>query len=212
MSKEIEEFIKRHAPDLIRSVHQTRLFPSVKMAQMIIESSGKDANGKFGIGKGLAVRKANNYFGIKADSRWKGKKIALSTPRDGKPVNYFRVYATALDSLKDHTRFLMVNARYKAHGVFTATTPELQAEALQMAGYSESPNYSKVLRGLMTLYHLKDLDVKKTSTNMAVWYVLGSAAVLTATAFAFRHQLIELINPRKKKHESVTIFKRAAQR
>lgn len=80
MSKEVEEFIKRNAADVIRSVQKTSLFPSVKMAQMIIESSGKDANGKFGIGKGLAVRKANNYFGIKADRRWAGQKVALSTP------------------------------------------------------------------------------------------------------------------------------------
>ncbi|MBA2611307.1 MAG: glucosaminidase domain-containing protein [Bacteroidetes bacterium] len=196
MSKEVVDFIKRNAADVIRSVQNTSLFPSVKTAQMIIESSGKDANGKFGIGKGLAVRKANNYFGIKADSRWKGKKIALSTPRDGKPISYFRVYAAPLDSLKDHTHFLMVNTRYKANGVFAAKTPEQQAEALQRAGYSESPNYSKVLRGLISTYHLKELDNKKPSDDFTMWYVLGSTVVLAATAFAFRNQIKELIKPK----------------
>lgn len=33
MSKEVEDFIKRHAADVIRSVNGTSFFPSVKMAQ-----------------------------------------------------------------------------------------------------------------------------------------------------------------------------------
>src|SRR5438309_1420405 len=127
MSKETEDFIKRNASDVIRSVKGTGIFPSLKMAQMIIESSGKDEKGKFGMGKGLAVRKANNYFGIKADKSWKGRKIALSTPKDGKPVSLFRVYSAALDSMKDHTDFLLRNSRYKSYGVFSAKTPEAQA-------------------------------------------------------------------------------------
>ena len=203
MSKEVEEFIKRHAADVIRSVQKTGLFPSVKMAQMIIESSGKDQYGKFGIGKGLAVRKANNYFGIKADRRWKGKKIALSTPRDGKPVSYFRVYPSTLDSLKDHTNFLIVNSRYRTYGVFAAKTPVMQAEALQRAGYSESPNYSKALLGLMKAYRLTELDKKKPSDDFTIWYVLGSAVVLAATAYAFRKQIMETIKPKNNEHSEI---------
>lgn len=200
MSKEVEDFIKRNAADVIRSVQKTSLSPSVKMAQMIIESSGKDEYGKFGIGKGLAVRKANNYFGIKADRRWTGRKIALSTPRDGKPISYFRVYPSALDSLKDHTNFLLVNSRYKAHGVFASKTPEMQVEALQRAGYSESPNYSKALLGLIKVYKLKELDNKKPNHDFTAWYVLGSAIVLAATAYALRNQIKEIIKPKSHEH------------
>lgn len=210
MSKEVEDFIKRHAADVIRSVQTTSLFPSVKMAQMIIESSGKDQNGKFGIGKGLAVRKANNYFGIKADARWKGKKVALSTPRDGKPVSYFRVYPSALDSLKDHTNFLIVNARYKNNGVFTAKTPLMQAQALQRAGYSESSNYSNALLKLMSAYQLTELDKKTPNTDFTVWYMLGSAVVLAATAYSFRKEIMEIIKP--KTNERTKISQRTLKR
>ena len=191
MSKETEDFIKRNASDVIRSVQGTGIFPSLKMAQMIIESSGKDEKGKFGIGKGLAVRKANNYFGIKADKNWKGKKVALSTPRDGKPVSLFRVYNAPLDSMKDHTDFLLRNSRYKSYGVFSAKTPEAQAEALQRAGYSESPTYSRALIGLIKAYKLSDLDGAKPTDDFTTWYVLGGAFVLAATAYAFRHQIKE---------------------
>jgi flagellum-specific peptidoglycan hydrolase FlgJ len=189
MSKEVEDFIKRNAENVIRSVQGTRLFPSLKMAQMIIESSGNDEHGKFGIGKGLAVRKANNYFGIKADSSWKGRKIALSTPKDGKPVSYFRVYPTALESMKDHTAFLIKNGRYKANGVFTAHFPKAQADALQRAGYSESPTYSRALIGLINAYGLTQLDKKQPTKDFAKWLVLGSAVALAATAYAFKDEI-----------------------
>lgn len=193
MSKEVEEFIKRNANDVIKSVKGTGIFPSLKMAQMIIESSGKDEKGKFGIGKGLAVRKATNYFGIKADKGWKGKKVQLATPRDGKPVSQFRVYTTPLDSLKDHTDFLLKNSRYKTHGVFNARTPEAQAESLQKAGYSESPTYSKALIGLIKAYKLKDLDKASSSPSAGFtpWYVMGGIIVLASTAYAFRKQIKE---------------------
>jgi flagellum-specific peptidoglycan hydrolase FlgJ len=199
MSKEVEDFIKKNAESVIRSVQGTRLFPSLKMAQMIIESSGKDGNGKFGIGKGLAVRKANNYFGIKADNSWKGRKVALSTPMDGKPISYFRVYSNALDSLKDHTAFLLKNGRYQAHGVFTASSPKAQADALQKAGYSESPTYSSALIGLINAYQLTQLDKKRASQDFTKWYVMGSVLLLAATAYAFKNELIETLT--ETKHE-----------
>lgn len=192
MSKETEYFIAKHASDVIRSVQGTGFFPSIKMAQMIIESSGRDENGKFTIGRGLAVRKANNYFGIKADARWQGTKVALNTPKDGKPVSLFRVYPSALDSLKDHTQFLMVNPRYKKHGVFSAKNPTEQAGALQRAGYSESPTYGKALLGIIKAYHLEQLDArvnranrkKQTASNaLPLLLIAGTALVLMGSYY-----------------------------
>ncbi len=200
MTTPTDIFISKNANDVIQSVKGTGYFASLKMAQMIIESSGKDENGKFGIGKGLAVRKANNYFGIKADKNWKGKKVALSTPRDGKPVSFFRVYPNGLDSLKDHTQFLLNNSRYKKNGVFNAKTPQEQAEALQRAGYSESPTYSKALIGIIKAYNLEQLDGKKTflpatnsntkKSNTTTMVVVGvSALVLIGGAYYFREDI-----------------------
>jgi flagellum-specific peptidoglycan hydrolase FlgJ len=187
MSKETIDFINKNANDVIKSVQGTGVFPSLKMAQMIIESSGRDAQGKFVIGQGLAVRKANNYFGIKADKNWKGKSVALSTPKDGKPVNLFRVYPTTLDSLKDHTQFLLRNSRYKSAGVFTAKTPQAQAEALQHSGYSESPSYSKALIGLIKAYNLESLDGQKVQSSTGYFIVGGM--LLCLGAYYFREDI-----------------------
>lgn len=202
MSKEVTDFIAKYANDVIKSVKGKNIFPSIKMAQMIIESSGRDANGKFGIGKGLAVRKATNYFGIKADRRWAGKKIALSTPKDGKPVSWFRVYNSPLDSMLDHTQFLLKNARYSTHRVFTAKTPQEQAEALQRAGYSESPTYSRALIAFIKAYNLTELDNKKEHHPKRYILLAGGLLLLTGAIY-FKDELKtsynHLVNNIKKK-------------
>lgn len=69
------DFINKYADWVISSTFGTGIFPSVKMAQMIIES-GNSA----GIaGESSLAKKYNNYFGIKADSSWKGKSVNLAT-------------------------------------------------------------------------------------------------------------------------------------
>lgn len=196
MSKETIDFINKHADAVIKSVEGTGLFPSLKMAQMIIESSGKDENGKFGIGKGTAVRKANNYFGIKADKGWTGRKVQLNTPKDGNPVSLFRVYDTALDSLKDHTRFLLQNPRYKNNGVFTAKTPQAQANALQRAKYSESATYDKTLIGLIKAYNLEQLD-KTPAGSFKGLIIAAGITILCASIYCFREQIIGHFSPDK---------------
>lgn len=182
MSKERQEFINKYANDVIRATQGTPIFPSVKMAQFIIESA--DRNGK--AGQGTTFLKANNGFGIKADKAWQGAKMAFNTPKDGKPVSYFRVYATPYDSIKDHTQFLLNNKRYAAHGAFKATTPEEQINALANAGYSESPTYAKALIAMINAYNLKALDKQKPTPGSApggnntaiLLFLLAAAAVL----------------------------------
>lgn len=199
MSAEVQAFINRHATDVITSVKGTGIFPSVTMAQMIIESSGKDADGVFRIGRGIAVRKANNYFGIKADPSWHGPKVALSTPRDGRPVNYFRVYPSVLDSLKDHALFLLQNARYRSHGVFTARSPQEQTAALQRAGYAESPNYSTALNAMIAAYNLSSLDKVPEPINYKPFFYAAGGVLLISTLLYFKDDLSDLIHKPTKK-------------
>ncbi len=199
MSQEAIDFIKRYSYDVVKSVQGAGLFPSVKMAQMIIESSGNDEYGNFHIGRGIAVRKANNYFGIKADSSWKGRAIALSTPKDGKPVSLFRVYDSALESLKDHTRFLQVNTRYLANGVFHSQTPQQQADALQRAGYAESPTYSQALKNMIAAYRLDALDTLNPVNYKNVCLLAGGVVLVCALLYfqdELKQQFNEVINPK----------------
>lgn len=146
------DFINKHKQEVIDATIDSGIFPSVKMAQMIIESA--DRNGV--AGNGITARMAKNFFGIKANSGWKGKKMAFNTPKDGQPVSYFRVYETVQDSILDHTKFLKVNPRYAA--VFKAQTPFAQLVAIQKAGYAENKNYAAALNQIIVNHKLTSLD------------------------------------------------------
>ena len=154
MSKDREAFIEKYKWDVIEATRGTGIFPSVKMAQMIIESA--DSAGRSG--KGITAVQAKNFFGIKADPSWKGPKMAFNTPKDASKVNYFRVYETPKDSIADHTLFLKKNSRYERAGVFSAKTPEDQVRAIASAGYAESPTYAQGLIAMINAYKLKELD------------------------------------------------------
>lgn len=183
MSKERQDFINKNANDVIRATQGTPIFPSVKMAQYIIES----ANSKGQSGQGVTMLQANNGFGIKADKSWKGAKKAFNTPKDGKPVSYFRVYASPIDSIKDHTTFMLKNKRYAK--ALAARTPEQQIDELAKAGYSESPSYATALKKIVSAYNLKALDTMKAkpkSDNTGV-YIIGG--LLLGTALLYKDEI-----------------------
>jgi len=150
------DYIEKYKSAVIAAAKDTGLFPSLFMAQAILES---------GNGTSSLASKYNNHFGIKSGKSWTGKVINLKTREvfDGKEVyikDGFRWYDNYLDSFKDRVKFLQNNSRYARHGVFTATTPEAQADALQKAGYATAPNYANTLKMIISKYNLKSLDVE----------------------------------------------------
>ena len=148
MSKQTD-FINKHKKDVIIATYGTNIFPSVKMAQMILES---------GWGEDAPVKLANNYFGIKKGVGWNGETIELKTSKDAQKVNVFRKYPNALDSIKDHSNFLLNNKRYENAGVFNAKTPEEQIKAIAKAGYAEDKNYPNTIISIINSNKLKDID------------------------------------------------------
>lgn len=154
-----KEYIAKYGKYAIESTKGKGLFPSVMMAQAILESSDSD-----GVpGASVLAKTYNNHFGVKADKEWQGKTINLKTREvyDGKNViikDGFRVYDNPLQSFIDRNEFLARNSRYKAAGVFNAKTPEEQADALQRARYATDPNYANTLKALIRTLKLKELD------------------------------------------------------
>ena len=155
------EYIKKYTPAVIKAAKGTGLFPSLFMAQAILES---------GNGQSSLAKKYNNHFGVKASRGWKGKVIDMKTREvfDGKDVyikDGFRWYNNPNDSFKDRVDFLKNNPRYTKHGVFSAKTPEQQADALLQAGYATDPNYATTLKWLINKYNLKALDSMMLKKN-----------------------------------------------
>ena len=148
------EYIKKYTNTVVKASQGTGLFPSLFMAQAILES---------GDGQSSLAATYNNHFGIKATRDWKGKVIDMNTREvfDGQEVyivDGFRWYDNAKNSFYDRVKFLKENSRYEAHGVFKAKSPEEQADALQRAGYATSPNYASTLKWIINTYDLKKLD------------------------------------------------------
>lgn len=170
------EFINTFQNAVINSVKGTGIFPSVKMAQMALET---------GWGKSF-IKSANNAFGIKANSGYAGKVISATTrevlngvskmftgtgkvynsrseaiSQGAEPQTLFRYYEKIEDSIHDHSKFLLVNPRYRK--ALIADTPEQQAKELQNAGYATATNYANTLISIINKYNLSTtLDKKKS--------------------------------------------------
>lgn len=96
---------------------------------------------------------SNNYFGIKADSRWQGESLNSQTLEfsDGvfnKQNESFRAYSSLTDSFNDFADFLLKNDRY-ANALELAGDAAEFLQGIQKAGYATDPNYAdKVLNVL----------------------------------------------------------------
>ena len=119
----------------------TPIFPLLALAESAVESGWG--------GSQLAIQ-ANNMFGVKAFSSWKGKTITMHTREykpDGTPYFIdapFRAYDDVTDSFKDYVS-VVENARYIAKGVNNATTIEEQIADIEAGGYSTSPTYAATI-------------------------------------------------------------------
>lgn len=153
----MQQFIQELYPEASEIYNNYGVLPSVTIAQAILES---------GWGKSELSTKANNLFGIKADSSWKGKKIKMNTSEyyNKKIVDVFRQYDSKQESIKDYGEFLKNNKRYKQSGVFEATHYLDQAKAVEKAGYSTVENskgeqiYAELLIDIIQEQNLQLLD------------------------------------------------------
>jgi len=95
----------------------------------------------------------NNLFGIKADSRWDGDKVRVSTLEyeNGLPQReqaHFRAYQNLAEGFQDYVNFLRDNPRYEeaTKGGLSAVD---YARSLQQAGYATDPNYANKISNIM---------------------------------------------------------------
>jgi uncharacterized protein (TIGR02594 family) len=98
---------------------------------------------------GHLLEGSNNVFNIKADSSWHGDKRLYNVWEEVHHEKvwvdqWFRVYPTLLDSLRDRQKFLKDNPTYTKHGLFDEGTKGdfvKEAKALKAAGYATASNY-----------------------------------------------------------------------
>ena len=89
---------------------------------------------------------ANNLFGIKAGTQWKGAVAEVTTTEyvDGQPRKLsqrFRAYESPQESFRDYARLMKDNQRY-APVLASGGSAERFAQGLQAAGYATDPAYA----------------------------------------------------------------------
>ena len=161
MSSKTDKFISLVSPHAVTDMKEKKILASVTIAQAILESSW---------GESELAKNANNYFGIKANSSWRGKKYIVKTSEyDSKGNKYyidapFRKYDSILESISDHSQFLLDNSRYSA--IPNDTDYKSVCNKLQKAGYATDPSYANLLINLIDKYELYKFD-KMVTNNTA---------------------------------------------
>nr|WP_199075017.1 glucosaminidase domain-containing protein [Pedobacter sp. ASV19] len=128
---------------------------SITLAQGILES---------GSGNGSLAKYANNHFGIKVTSEWKGKGYYKD---DDKKNDCFRVYKDARQSYKDHSEFLK-RKRYSALFQLDKNDYKNWAYGLKQAGYATNPKYPDLLINLIEKYQLHQYDQSESEKQKII--------------------------------------------
>jgi lysozyme len=166
MSAKTDNFINKNKRASIIEGVRNKVPPSITLAQAILESGWGES--------GLSVN-ASNYFGIKADSNWKGDIYNADTQEYFNGVltytsDDFRAYKNPLESFKDHSTFLKENPRYS--NLFNLDFLDYKgwAYGLKSSGYATSPTYAEKLINLIEQYDLSQYD-KKAKSFKTLMYI-----------------------------------------
>ncbi|WP_375170803.1 flagellar assembly peptidoglycan hydrolase FlgJ [Marinobacter sp.] len=153
-----EQFVRELLPVAERIAGDSGIDPKLMVAQAALETGW----GRHMI-TGDDQRPSFNLFGIKADSRWSGDSVTITTTefREGVPMKEradFRAYPNYEASFRDYVAFLESNPRYR-EVLSVADQPEVFADKLQEAGYATDPNYGAKIRQIMNRDSLMTLSL-----------------------------------------------------
>ena len=139
-------YIIQYRDVAVREMNNAHVPASIIIAQGILESNA---------GQSTLAKEGNNHFGIKCHKDWTGETIYKD---DDIPNECFRKYATAQESFRDHSFFLIQRDRYKTLFQLKLTDYKGWATGLKKAGYATSPTYAEQLIKTIETFKLYKLD------------------------------------------------------
>lgn len=145
-----ENYIEDSAKLAVRVAKRNDLFPSVMIAQSILESNW---------GRSELSRDYNNYFGIKEVK--KGDGIVFETEeyvegQSGRYMESFKKYSSKSESFNHYAKLLSTAKRYAK--VKTAKDYREAAKYIQEGGYATDPNYADKIISVIEKYGLNKYD------------------------------------------------------
>lgn len=110
-----------------------------------------------------------NLFNIKADARWSGEKINVSTIEYSRGVAQqekadFRRYHSYEESFADYVKFLQSNPRYQQALAVEGNSADY-AEELQKAGYATDPAYAEKIKNILKSDPIRDITLAVVSQS-----------------------------------------------
>ncbi len=139
-------YIQRYKDMAVEQMFKYGIPASITLAQGLLESAA---------GQSTLARKANNHFGIKCGSSWRGPYMLRD---DDAPNEKFRSYSSVAESYEDHSLFLRNNRRYAALFTLRPTDYKGWARGLKKAGYATAPTYASSLIRIIENYNLHTFD------------------------------------------------------
>lgn len=151
-----EQYIKRFYKIAMREMERSGVPASIKLAQAIRES---------GYGTGELAKNANNHFGMKCGSGWKGDtyyKKDDDKDENGRLIkSCFRGYLNPDASFVAHSEFLRDPVKASRYGRLFRLRPddyEGWARGLQLAGYATDTTYATNLIRIIRENNLARFD------------------------------------------------------
>jgi flagellar protein FlgJ len=147
-SSDPQSFVETLLPHAQRAARELGIAPEAILAVAALETGWGSAPIRRTDGSS-----ANNLFGIKADSGWRGERV-LSTTREfanGRMFTRreaFRGYESVAESVQDFAQFLRTHPRYQS-ALAAGTDAQEFVQRLAAAGYATDPAYAEKLTGLL---------------------------------------------------------------
>lgn len=151
-ARKVQAYLAAYAPIAIEEMHAHGIPASITLAQGLLESN---------VGDSKLAQRNNNHFGIKCFSR-SCAKGHCSNYTDDSHKDFFRIYATAEESYREHSTFLK-RPRYASLQQYPPTDYKNWAHGLKKAGYATDPRYAYKLIGIIEALDLHQYDVPARS-------------------------------------------------
>lgn len=137
----------------IAEMHRSGIPASITLAQGMHESN---------YGSSSLATLANNHFGIKCKSYWKGQTYYHKDDdydKKGRLLeSCFRAYNDAIESYIDHSNFLKYSSNYSNLFSMNHTNYAGWAYGLKQSGYATDPKYAEKLIRIIETYQLNQFD------------------------------------------------------
>lgn len=136
-----DEFVDNVWPYAVRAGKELGVAPEVLVAQSALETGWGQHM------RGMADGSPSySLFGIKADSRWQGDRVNVSTLEFSEGAMrreraQFRAYGSVAEAFDDYVDFIQSNPRYQ-EALAKSYDPQAWASELQQAGYATDPDYA----------------------------------------------------------------------